>query len=380
MEEGAQNAFGEKMHSVGARNCLEAVAKAIGWGEKAKSTEPHLRRGKGIALGNKKSILPSASTAIVKVGSDNTIELRCSSVDMGQGCRTIFRQMVADEFGVSLEAIRVLHPDTDITPYDQITASQRTTFNMGNAIRLACSDAKRQLFEISAKKLGVNPEQLDTRDFKVYVKAAPGKRIAVKELFVPVVLSGRVLQEGGEILGKATYYVSAKPLDPETGQGEKAATFYTFTGQAAEVEVNTQTGEVKVIRFATACDVGKAINPLMVEGQLEGGALSMGIGSALYEQIISEGGSMLNPNLADYKLPTVMEVPKIGDVKVRILETPHRDGPWGAKGVGEVALVVTAPAIGNAVYDAIGIRFKDLPITREKVLRALMKRDKLTSQ
>jgi CO/xanthine dehydrogenase Mo-binding subunit len=163
--------------------------------------------------------------------------------------------------------------------------------------------------------------------------------------------------------------------DPETGASERPAAFYMFVAQTAEVEVDTQTGKIRIIKLATANDCGKAINPMMVEGQQEGGVLSMGIGSALLEEVITDNGVMLNPQLADYKIPTTLDCPDLDDYKSAIIETPHREGPWGAKGVGEGTMVCSAPAIANAIYDAIGIRFHDIPITPEKVLKALKKKN-----
>jgi CO/xanthine dehydrogenase Mo-binding subunit/aerobic-type carbon monoxide dehydrogenase small subunit (CoxS/CutS family) len=375
MKEGATNAFGEVMDSVGAEECLRKVAAAIEWGKKTESGKPYLKRGKGIALGNKYSILPTASAAIVKVQRGHIINLFCSTVDMGQGSNTTFVQMVGEEFKVSPERIRFTNPDTDVTPFDQVTASQRSTFAMGNALRLACADGKRQLFEIASKKLGVGVEDLETRNFKVYDKHNPGKSIDVDDLFLPVVLSGYTLERGGEILGKATFYLAGEPFDPNTGHTTKAAAFYAFYAQAVEVEVDIRTGVVRVLKFVGAADVGKAINPLNVEGQMEGGALSMGIGSALMEEVVLDNGIMLNPNYVDYKIPTTMEIPKLADVKSIIVENhPHKDGPWGAKGAGEGTMIVTAPAIGNAIYGAIGIRFKHIPITPERVFMALKSR------
>ncbi|MEE9613182.1 MAG: xanthine dehydrogenase family protein molybdopterin-binding subunit, partial [Desulfatiglandales bacterium] len=376
IEEGDLNAFGEKMHSVGAKECLHAVAESIEWGKKTEGKEPYLKRGKGIALGNKYSLTPTASAAIIKVHPDGLLELRTSTVDLGQGSNTIFSQMIAEEFKVPVSKVRVLNPDTDITPFDLGTASSRSTFNMGNAIIKACQDAKRQLFELAAKELEASESDLETEDSKVFIKGSPDRSIHIKDLFIPMVIGGYTLKEGAEILGKATYYLPGVIPDPETGASEKPAAFYMFVAQAAEVEVDTQTGKIKIIRIATANDCGKAINPIMVEGQQEGGVLSMGIGSTLYEEVITDNGVMLNSQLADYRVPTMLECPNLDDYRSTILETPHRDGPWGAKGIGEATMVSSAPAIANAVYDAIGIRFHDIPITPEKVLRAIKDLDK----
>ena len=369
--EGDLNAFRETMHSVGAKECLDAVAEAIEWGKKPVSAEPHLKRGKGIALGNKYSIAPSASAAIVKVHPDGLVELRTSTVDLGQGSSTIFSQMIAEEFKIPVSKVRVLNPDTDITPFDLGTASSRSTFNMGNAIIKACADAKRQLFELAAKELEANQDDLETAESRVFVKGSPERGIHISELFIPMVIGGYTLKEGAEILGKATYYLPGVMPDPETGASEKPASFYMFVAQAAEVEVDVETGKIRIVRIATANDCGKAINPTMVEGQQEGGVLSMGIGSTLLEEVITDQGVMLNPQFADYKIPTTLDCPDLKNYRSAIIETAHRDGPWGAKGVGEGTMVCTAPAIANAVYDAIGVRFHEIPITPEKVLKAL---------
>jgi CO/xanthine dehydrogenase Mo-binding subunit len=373
--EGDLNAFGESMHSVGARECLEAAARDIEWGKKTQPKEPHLKIGKGIALGNKYSIVPTASAAIIKVHPDGLIELRTSTVELGQGSNTIFSQMIAEEFDVPVSKVRILNPDTDLTPFDLGTASSRSTFNMGNAIRKACSDAKKQMFELAAKELGTEADKLRTADSRIFIKASPQKSLHISELFIPMVIGGYTLKEGAEILGKATFYLPGITPDPETGHSERPASFYMFVAQAAEVEVDTQTGKVRVLKMVTANDCGRAINPMMVEGQQDGGVLSMGIGSALLEEVITDNGVMLNPQFADYKIPTTLDCPDLSNYKSAIIETAHREGPWGAKGVGEGTMVSSAPAIANAIYDAIGIRFHEIPITPEKVLRALKEKN-----
>lgn len=376
IDEGDLNAFQEKMHSVGAKECLQAAARDIEWGKKTKAKEPHLKRGKGIALGNKYSLVPTASACFIKVHPDGLVELRTSTVELGQGSNTIFSQMVSEEFKIPVSMVRVLHPDTDITPFDLGTASSRSTFNMGNAIRKACEDAKRQLFELAAKELGVAKDVLETADSRVFVKNSPDKSLHIRDLFIPMVIGGYTLKEGAEIFGKATYYLPGVMPDPETGASERPASFYMFVAQAAEVEVDTQTGKIRVTKMVTANDCGKAMNPIMVEGQQDGGVLSMGIGSALLEEVITDNGVMLNPQFADYKIPTTLDCPDCDNYKSAIIETAHREGPWGAKGVGEGTMVSSAPAIANAIYDAIGIRFHEIPITPEKVLRALKEKNK----
>lgn len=374
LKEGDINVSGEVTHSYGARECLEKVVEEIRYYEKpSQPPSGPWRRGKGVALGNKYSIAPTASCAFVKVHDDGTIEIRTSADEMGQGSRTVLAQIAAEEFKVSIDKVKVVAGDTLITPYDQGSISSRTTYNTGNAVRLACQDAKRQLFEHAAKLLEASPEDLETEDGKVFVRGVPEKFVRFCDLFIPTLFaSGRVLKEGGEIFGKATWYQYATPEDPETGQGGRLVAFYIHGATGAEVEVNVETGEVRVIRICSAFDMGKAVNPKLCEGQMEGG-IGMAIGSALYEEMVLDGGVVLNPNFMDYKIPTTMEIPGPSQVKCFIVEAPHREGPFGAKGLGEGVMIPCGPAIAAAVYDAIGVRIHDMPLSRERIWRALQK-------
>jgi CO/xanthine dehydrogenase Mo-binding subunit len=194
-------------------------------------------------------------------------------------------------------------------------------------------------------------------------------------LFAFLLLVGPYQSEGGEILGKATFNQAVSDYDPDTGQGERRVSFYSHGAQAAEVEVNLETGKVRVVKFVGAMGMGKAINPMGVEGQMEGGA-HMGISNVLYEHLVIDNGQVLNPNFMDYKLANILEMPHLKDIQSIIVESPHRDGPYGAKGVGEIVLVPTAPAIANAIYNAVGVRIKEMPITAEKILNALKEKEK----
>jgi CO/xanthine dehydrogenase Mo-binding subunit len=386
LEEGDKNAAGETMHSVGGKECLLKAAEAIHWNEKPKSDKNSpWRHGKGIALGSKYSFAPTAATAIVKVHHDG-IELRTSAVDLGQGSNTVLAQIVAEEFGIPANEVILTLTDTGVTPVDHLAGSSRQTYNCGNAVRLACLDARRQLFEQAAEKLGVAPDRLETRNYKIFVKEynpltpfikgdLPDKSINISDLFDDLYLVGPYQSQGAEILGKATFNQPVSDYDPDTGQGERKVSFYNHGAQAAEVEVNVETGKVRVVKFVGAMDVGKAINPMGVEGQMEGGA-HMGISNTLYEHLVIDNGQVVNPNFMDYKIANILEMPHVKDIQSIIVEAPHRDGPYGAKGGGEIVLVPTAPAIANAIYNAVGVRITDLPITSEKILKALKEKEK----
>lgn len=371
MEEGDENPAGEVMKSMGAKECLDRAAKAIDMDERQREADDDdWLRGVGLAQGSKYSMAPTASSAFVKVHGDGRIEVRTTAEEIGTGSMTVLAQIAAEEFGVDLSDVRVLRGDTEVTPYDDGSISSRLTFNTGNAVRKACFDAKEQLFQHAAAKFDVEPEDLATTGGEVYVKGEDDEsRMPFADLFEPTVFAGGgFLKEGGEILGKATWHSPVKNVDPETGRGDRLTAFYTHGAQACDLEINKYTGEVRFNKFVSVYDVGNAINPKMVEGQLEGG-ISMGIGSTLYEALTHDNGRINNANLLDYKVPFSTEHPL--NIHTEIVESAHEDGPYGAKGVGEAVLIPSAAAIGNAIKDATGERLGKIPFTPEMLLEAV---------
>jgi CO/xanthine dehydrogenase Mo-binding subunit len=379
LRENDTNANGEIVHSIGAKDCLEKVATAIGWQQKETEPKGYWRFGKGFALGNKYSVAPTDAVAIVKVWEDGTIEVRHSADEMGQGVNTVLAQIAAEAFKVDMEQTKVVWGDTSSTPhFPHGSTSQRTTYELGKAVYLACQDAKRQLFEIAAEKLDVSPQVLTTEKGVVYSKSNPSVSIAIPGLF-----TDGYVEKGGEILGKDIWIQHYAPEDPETGQidpelarkGLRQAAFYGHSAQGVEAAVHTKTGEVKILKAYAATDMGFPINPKMCEQQMEGG-LGMGIGSALWEEMRMDNGRVLNPNFMEYKIPAARDLPKTENFKTFMTPAPHKDGPYGAKGTGETQMTPSAPAVANAIYDAVGVRIKELPITREKILRALKEKDR----
>jgi CO/xanthine dehydrogenase Mo-binding subunit len=365
LREGEEDVCGMITHSIGARECLDKVTEWIKWGKESPVKEGPWRIGKGIAIGNKYTMPGTKSIVNVKVHQDATIELRYSTHEVGQGCNTVLAQMAAEEFGTSIDKVKLVQTDTAITPFDVGTISSRSTFHAGNALRLACQDAKRQIFEIVSEKLEVPIEILELKEGVVYVKEG-GKAIKIEELFKT---TGYLLK-GGDILGSGTFSAPLESEDEETGQGKRPVTYYAHGANAAEVMVNVETGEVKVLRNGACFDMGQPINPKLCGGQMEGG-MGMGIGTALYEEMVLENGVVTNSSFLDYKFPTSMDLPFCDQVESMIAAAPHREGPFGAKGFSEGGLVAVAPAIGNAIYQATGVRIRDLPITKEKVLNAI---------
>ncbi|MFC2047484.1 xanthine dehydrogenase family protein molybdopterin-binding subunit, partial [Chloroflexota bacterium] len=369
LREGDTNALGEVTYNTGALECLYKVEKWIEGNKVSPKEEGQWRRGTGIALSNKFTRLAAPSCAIVKVYPDGVVEVRHSSDEIGQGINTVVAQIAADSFGISVDQVKVVSGNTTTCPYGWPPLSSRETFYMGNAVLVACQDAKNQLFKIAAPMLGASIEELETKDRKVYMKGNEDKEIEIKGLFRPKGL-GNALGVG-EIIGTGLFDIPGTPEDPETGQCERMAAYYNHGVQALEVAVNIETGQVKVLKSAACFDVGQPINPKMCEAQIES-VLNQGIGTGLYEMmVLDDEGVLLNPDFTNYKIPTACDVPDIDNVAIMLTGVPHRDGPFGAKGLGEGVLLPFAPALSNAIYDAVGVRIRELPISREKVFMAL---------
>lgn len=322
------------------------------------------RRGRGIAcmwypIGFTVAANPSAAT--VNVNEDGTATLLTGTVETGQGSLTVLAQIAAEALGISTDDVHVVSADTDGTPMDTGAIASRTTYVTGNAIVAAAEKARDILFEAAAPMLGVRPDQLEACDRKIQVRTFPQKCLPIGEVAHQ---SQFVL--GRPAIGSASYNPPTLAMDPETGQGKPFST-YVYATQIAEVEVDDETGEVDVIKIEAAHDCGTAINPTLVEGQVQGG-IAMGIGFAMQEEILFNEGAQVNPNLTNYIMPTSLDMPEI---EVDIVDNYDPTGPFGAKGVGEPTSVPTAAAIMNAIYDAVGVRITALPATAEKVLRGI---------
>ena len=362
-EEEDEFVTGEKLRSVGLKECVEEVAKSIGWDDKKfkgpnvqGSKMENIRRGKGLACMIKATITPSISCAVVKLNEDSSLSIYTGTVEMGQGSETVLAQIAGKELGIPMEKIQVLGVDTDVVPYDLTTSSSRSTFHMGKAVQLAAQDIMRQLKQIVFTEYGVPEDQVSFADGKV--------RLPETVLDYSEVMFKRFGMQGGTLVGDGQVKTSVKD---EYGEKSTSAFWFLAAG-AAEVEVDIETGKLKLLKYATAVDVGKAINPLGCRQQLAGGAIT-GIGQAMFEEIAYDNGQLINPNLVDYVLPSLGDMPAVIDPIC--IEIPHKNGPFGAKGIGESALIPVAPAIANAIFDAVGVRIKDLPIKAEKIYFAL---------
>jgi len=316
----------------------------------------------------------SSSAAVVKVNHDGTVVVYVGSPDLGQGSTTVLAQIAAEELGVKFEDVRMIVADSELTPYDECTGASRVTYIVGNAVKRAASKAKRILFEAAARKLDIiDAEKLVAKKGLIYLDGYPQLNISIGDA---ALASERVF--GKPIVAADSFGTVGVGLDPETGQG-KVFEKHIYGTQIAEVEVDTETGKVDILKIVAVHDCGLAINPMLVEGQIEGG-VSMGIGYALMEEMIEdkETGKLLNDSFVDYYIPTALDMPK--DFVVGIVECPDKDGPFGALGIGEPTPCPTAPAIINAIYDAVGVTIRDLPATPEKVLKAIKEKEEKESR
>ncbi len=353
--DGDTHVGGQVLQSEGLRDCLVQIGEAMEWGTKPLAPN----QGRGIGCMERAVKTPFGSAAFVKVNEDGTVDVLSSTTEVGQGSSTIVCQIVAEELGVPIKRVRKMSPDTAFTPYDASTTSSRSTFHMGNAVKLAAADAKKQILEMAGKLLEVGAAELTIKDGNVFASRVPEKSLTIAQ-----VLSAH-FGSSATVLGRGWYF----PQMPE-GSGTYFSTtmiFWLLGAHGVEVEVNRETGDVKILKVYAAHDAGKVIHPSACAEQIRGG-VALGLGFGLYEQVQFKDGLVLNPSFLNYKIPSIYEVPEIEPISVEYL---HPEGPYGAKGVGETTNVPTATALANAIYDAVGVRINDLPITPDKVLRAL---------
>jgi 4-hydroxybenzoyl-CoA reductase alpha subunit len=353
--------------SCGLTECIQEAAQAVGWG---RSREKN--RGIGIAClmhtgGGSKVFFggnTNYSDSYIKMTNDGTIEVLTGACDLGQGSDTVMAQIAAEVLGLRMEDVQVVSADTGTTPQCLGAWASRQTYVGGNAVLRAAEEVRRQLLRVASDLLEVNSEDLELKDGRVSVKGFPERGMILGEL------ASYCYQNGIPLASRGFWDdpVSPKP-DPITGFGGSPT--FTFGAQAVEVEVDSQTGQVRILKFVAAHDIGTAINPMASEGQIEGGVLQ-GIGYALMEEMVWDDGVLLNPNFQDYKVPYIWDAP---EMKTILIESNDPDGPFGAKGIGEAPLIPTAAAVANAVYDAIGVRVKELPITPEKILKYLKEQE-----
>jgi len=361
--DGDVSVTGERMRTVGARACLEAVANALQAKPRGKTNSPSRKVGRGVAVVLKSTLTPTATFGTVKMNPDGSLDVITAAVEHGQGVLTVLAQMAAEELSVPMERVRCVLPDTAVSPFDRSSSSSRTVFTMGNAVRDAAGQVRRQLLDMAALVLEASAEDLDLEDGSVAVRGAPDRSLTYAQVIQ------KFYKGPGTVVGQGSYATRDlyDSMDPDTGQSARPSAFWMYAASGAEVEVDEETGQVDVRRLATAVDAGKAINPAGCVQQIAGSAV-MGLGMALMEEVLFEEGRVMNPTFLDYKVPTTVDLPEMENL---VVETAHEDGPYGARGVGEPGVAPVPAAIGNAILDATGVQMTRLPLRAERVLRAL---------
>ncbi len=354
LREGDQFATGETMHDVQFLECLQACADGVGWNAPSDPGSGVGRRGRGLAVMMKSSIAKSKSECRLVLDDHGVLTLFTSTVEMGQGAHTALAQIAAEAMHLPFEKMRVVGPDTRLTPFDATTSASRSTEMMGHAVQAAAGSLKQKLVEAAVPLLEAASEELYLTDGEIVSRGEPAQRIPYAELLQRHELS--------EIEATGTHQTDLG-LDPETGQGIASPHWHQGAG-ACEVEVDTETGKVTVLRYHAASYAGRVVNPMLARLQNDGNVV-FGLGPALLEEMVFDHGQVVNANLSDYMLPSFGDVPI--QLESRALEVEGGE----FVGIGEMTLPPVAPAIANAIYDAVGVRIRDLPISAEKVLRAL---------
>jgi len=356
VEKGHITRKGATFASCGLKECIQKAAKRAGWKRKYGKLPPN--KGIGIAIGamasgGKGMYKHDTSAAFIKVGEDGTVSLLTGIPDMGQGSHTTMAIIAAEVLGIEPPDVTIIAGDTDVTPFDLGAFAQRGTFTTGNAVKAAAEDARSQLVKVAANRFDCKPGRVVFRARQVYPKGQPERAMPFKQLVYDTLHS----REGRAVMGRG-FYNSPK---------EMGSMAYSFGAQIAEVTVDPETGFVRVDRMIVAHDLGRAINPRVVEGQIDGQVFS-GMSQVLYEEVLMDDGQPLNPSRLEYKLPRAFEVPEVEHI---LVETNDPFGPFGAKEVGEGPIVCTVPAIANAVAMALGEQIREMPISPWRVLRAV---------
>jgi len=371
MRNGDKQFGGHTVEVCGLVECLEKVRDQSDWATKRKTANSNGAAG-GIGVACLSHVCGLLSTgAIVRLAEDGSLVVTTGAVDNGQGSDTALAQICAETLRVDVSQVNFVAPDSDTSPYNWGTGASRLTYMVGRAVSDAATEVCEKILNAASMMLEADKSDLEL---------APGGKVQVKGTDISVgffdVSMFSLFGVGGPIIGQSTFLYDGEPFDPKrtamTGFPFGNLGVYMFGAQAVEVEVDEVSGKTEVKQAWLAHDVGKAINPSAVEGQIHGGFVQ-GVGYALYEEMVWDGGRLVNPSFMDYKIPGAHDVPY--EIHPIIVENPEPTGPYGARGVGEPGLVGVAPAIANAVRNATGIRFRSLPLSPEKVLTAMLNED-----
>ena len=363
-EVGYVSPHGNRVTSCELKQCLDMTEKMIDWKTKRANKQPNTGLGLACTVhvsGKRHFGDYDGSSATIKINEDGKALILSGEGECGQGVHTAMCQIAAEELGVPVEDVEISRADTDLTTFCLGAFASRLTYVSGNAVKNAATNVKQQLFEQAAEMLEANAADLMSRDGRIFVKGAEGKSLTVSD-----VARARLFRHNGApIVGSGSF--DADSVLPDSTRFGNESGAYNYGAQAAQVHVDPETGQVQILQFVVASDCGTVIYPLGAEGQVEGG-LAQGIGYALTEGLQIDEGRPVNPNFSDYRIPSMRDMPPLQHA---FADSYEPTGPFGAKGLGELNMDPTAAVLNNAIFDAVGVRVKTLPITPEKILRAL---------
>ncbi|MBI3089729.1 MAG: xanthine dehydrogenase family protein molybdopterin-binding subunit [Candidatus Tectomicrobia bacterium] len=356
---------GCELRAVALEQTLRAAAERFDWRRAVQRPSNGKLRGKGMACGIWGGSGYGAG-ATVRVNEDGTATVFTGAVETGAGSTIVATQIVAEELGLGVEDVHVVCGDTESTPFDMGAIGSRTTVSTGQALRQAAVDAKRKILQEAAEQLETRLDDLELRGRQVLVKGVPSRAVPLREITTTL-----TMKHGGPVMGLGACVMELPGFDAATYESHTLPSkpWFTFGTQMVEVEVDPASGDVEIIRFVAAHDVGRAINPVGIEGQIHG-AVTLALGQAFSEQLVFQQGRLMNPNFLDYRMPTALETPHIETI---IIEAADEESAYGVKGVGEPPVPPVIPAIANAIYNATGARILELPLSPERVWLALQK-------
>ena len=367
-EPGYVSPHGNRVISCELKQCIDKAGELIEWKKKRASKKPNTGLGLACTVhvsGKRHFGDYDGSSATIKLNEDGKALILSGEGESGQGCYTTMCAIAAEELGIPIEDVEMSHADTDLTTFCLGAFASRLTYISGNAVRDAASKVKQQLFEQAADMLEADPADLVAREGKIFVKGAEQKSFPIAD-----VARARLFRNGGAPIVASGKFDADSVLQDSTRYGNESGA-YNYGCQAVEIEVDRETGQVKVLQYAAASDCGTVINPVGAEGQVEG-AVAQGLGYALIEGLRFDEGRPVNPNFSDYRIPSMRDMPPL---KHAFADSYEPTGPFGAKGLGELGMDPTAAVISNAIFDAVGVRIKTLPITPEKVLKGLKEKE-----
>ncbi|MBI5244191.1 MAG: xanthine dehydrogenase family protein molybdopterin-binding subunit [Elusimicrobia bacterium] len=376
IREGDILTYGAPMNPNGLLEAIDKTAAAIEWGKPQKPSGPDKAVGKSLVLFWKAPAMPpnASSCAFLKFNEDASLNILVSGMEIGQGLLTVMAQIASEILTVPVSKIRVETPDTDRNPYEWQTVASHVTWGCGNAVKRAALDAREQIFDVVQRTLHLSKDSLYLEDAKVKCRTKPGWELPFESFIIAGIEAEDHTFKGGPVMGRGMFMpeFSSAISDPETGQGGHPNVHYTTGAGGVVLEIDKRTGKAKVLKAALAVDVGKALNPDLIRGQVTGGMLQ-GLATVLYEDMrFDEKGRLLNPSFSDYKIPTALDIPEV--VIPIIVESAQPDGPFGARGMGEHTMIPAAAMVANAVEDAVGARIKSMPLTAEKIALELNKK------